>query len=297
MPSLCSSAPRLTPGASKGTMKQVKPVAPSTSPCTLANTKPTSAMPALVMNCLVPFSTHCVAVQHRRGARGQRVRAGARLGQAVAAAQLAAGEARQPGGLLRVAAEQRHRQRADAVLHHQRQHEGLLAAGALEHPHRHRQRQVQAAVFLGQVEHGQAKLGRLPHQAFQHAGRLGLDVGQPRPHLLVAKAPGGIEQRLVLGAEILGREGRCPAPAPGPERRRRVCRSWWVAGMRWPETSPRRLLRRQPDGAVQADGLAVQQHVLDDGLHQRRVLGRIAQARRKRHAGAQALLHGFGQRF
>ncbi len=58
MPSLCSSAPRLTPGASNGTMKQVKPVWPSTSPCTLANTKPTSAMPALVMNCLVPFSTH-----------------------------------------------------------------------------------------------------------------------------------------------------------------------------------------------------------------------------------------------
>ena len=237
-----------------------------------------------------------VAVEHRRGARGQCVGAGARLGQAVAAAPFAAGEARQPGGLLRVRAEQRHRQRADAVLHHQRQHEGLLAAGALEHPHRHRQRQVQAAVLLGQVEHGQAKLGRLLHQALQHAGRLGLDVGQPGPHLLVAKAPGGIEQRLVLGAEMLGREDRA-------RRLRRVqegaavcvAHDRFVSGNESAAWVPS--LRRQPDGAVQADGLAVQQDVLDDGLHQRRVLGRIAQARRKRHAGAQALLHGFGQRF
>jgi hypothetical protein len=50
MPILCSSAPMVNPGVSRSTMKAL-----NLSPSTLAKTMKTSANPAFVIHCLLPF--------------------------------------------------------------------------------------------------------------------------------------------------------------------------------------------------------------------------------------------------
>ena len=51
------------------------------------------------------------------------------------------------------------------------------------------------------------------------------------------------------------------------------------------------LLGRQAHGAVEADHLAVDHHVLDDGTHQLRKLVRPAEPRRKGRRLAERILH------
>ena len=51
------------------------------------------------------------------------------------------------------------------------------------------------------------------------------------------------------------------------------------------------LLRRHPQGAVEADGLAVEHRVFNDRLDELRVFGWSAEPGRKRHALAERLLH------
>ena len=117
-PSLSSSRPTLKPGVSAGTMNALISAAPSSRVPVRAVTMYVPAWPALVMKRLPPSMTQVPpsgpSSQPRGRPRPARIAAGARLGQAVRADDLAPGHRHEPALLLLVRAGQVERPAAEA---------------------------------------------------------------------------------------------------------------------------------------------------------------------------------------